>query len=253
MKPVIVKQLTLGEGQPKIIVSLMGVDIQGICSEAAYYKESVDFDILELRIDHLKEAGNVAQVVNAVQELGKIIADKPVLFTFRTAKEGGEMAIAAQDYLALNKAVVDTGLVDLIDLELFIEEAPVVKQMVDYAHAKGVKVVMSNHDFAKTPPKDELVRRLRKMQELGADIPKIAVMPQNAQDVLVLLAASSEMHEEYANGPIITMSMGRLGVVSRLAGAVFGSCATFGAAEKASAPGQIDARSLRQILDVLGD
>ena len=69
------------------------------------------------------------------------------------------------------------------------------------------------------------------MQELGADIPKIAVMPQNKQDVLTLLAATEEMNRNHADRPIITMSMAGTGVVSRLCGEVFGSALTFGCKE----------------------
>ena len=89
------------------------------------------------------------------------------------------------------------------------------------------------------------------MQELGADIPKIAVMPQNKKDVLTLLAATEEMANEYADRPIITMSMAGTGVISRLAGEVFGSALTFGAAAKASAPGQMGVEDLKQVLTLL--
>jgi len=89
------------------------------------------------------------------------------------------------------------------------------------------------------------------MQALGADICKIAVMPRSAADVLTLLDATRIMHEEYADRPLITMSMGGLGVVSRIAGQVFGSAATFGMVGTASAPGQVDASELRALLDVL--
>ena len=119
------------------------------------------------------------------------------------------------------------------------------------AHDAGVKVIASNHDFFKTPEKDEIVRRLRKMQELGADIPKIAVMPTCRQDVLTLLGATLEMQEHYADRPIITMSMAGTGVVSRLTGESFGSVLTFGAASKASAPGQIGVEQLKQVLDII--
>lgn len=114
-----------------------------------------------------------------------------------------------------------------------------------------MKVVASNHDFHKTPGKEEIVGRLCRMQELGADIPKIAVMPQSRQDVLTLLAATEEMNREYADRPIITMSMSGTGVISRLCGEVFGSALTFGAAKKASAPGQMEVRELSQILSLL--
>jgi 3-dehydroquinate dehydratase (EC 4.2.1.10) len=114
-----------------------------------------------------------------------------------------------------------------------------------------VKVIMSSHDFHNTPPAEEIVRRLRKMQQLGADIPKIALMPQNKTDVLTLLTATLEMHEHYADRPLITMSMAKTGVISRLAGEVFGSAATFGAVKKASAPGQISVSDLRIALTIL--
>ncbi len=110
---------------------------------------------------------------------------------------------------------------------------------------------MSNHDFHKTPAAEEIVQRLRKMQELDADIPKIALMPQCKTDVLTLLSATLEMHERYADRPIITMSMAKNGVISRLAGEVFGSAATFGAVKKASAPGQIAVTDLRTVLTIL--
>ena len=61
------------------------------------------------------------------------------------------------------------------------------------------------------------------MQDYGADIPKMAVMPKSKQDVLTLLSATLEMSEQFADRPIITMSMAGTGVVSRLTGETFGS------------------------------
>ena len=89
------------------------------------------------------------------------------------------------------------------------------------------------------------------MQDLGADIPKIAVMPQSKADVLTLLSATEEMATNFADRPIITMSMAATGLISRLCGEVFGSAATFGAVGKASAPGQMNAKDLETILSLL--
>ena len=85
----------------------------------------------------------------------------------------------------------------------------------------------------------------------GADIPKIALMPFCKKDVLTLLEATLEMSEQYADRPIITMSMAGTGVVSRLTGETFSSALTFGAASKASAPGQIGVHELKQVLDII--
>ncbi|MGY5956478.1 type I 3-dehydroquinate dehydratase [Kosakonia sp. BK9b] len=249
MKTVSVKNLLIGEGAPKIIVSLMGNDLASIRSETQVY-QNADFDILEWRVDHFAHATSVDAVLEAAAIIRAAFPDKPLLFTFRSAKEGGEQALAAEDYIALNRAAVDSGLVDMIDLELFTGDA-LIKPAVAQAQAKNVRVVMSSHDFQTTPPAEEIVVRLCKMQELGADIPKIAVMPQSKTDVLTLLSATLTMQEQYADRPIITMSMAKTGVISRLAGEVFGSAATFGAVKKASAPGQIAVDDLRAVLSIL--
>lgn len=249
MKTVTVRNLVIGEGAPKIIVSLMGKDISTVKSEALAYREA-DFDILEWRVDHFADVSSIDAVLEAARAIRDVMTDKPLLFTFRSAKEGGEQALSVEEYLALNRAAVDSGLVDMIDLELFTGDEQV-KATVEHAHAKNIFVIMSNHDFHKTPATEEIIQRLRKMQELGADIPKIALMPQSKTDVLTLLSATLEMQERYADRPVITMSMAKTGVISRLAGEVFGSAATFGAVKKASAPGQISVTDLRTVLTIL--
>ncbi|NYY78746.1 type I 3-dehydroquinate dehydratase [Escherichia coli] len=156
--------------------------------------------------------------------LRETMPEKPLLFTYRSAKEGGEQAISTEAYIALNRAAIDSGPVDMIDLELFTGDDQV-KETVAYAHAHDVKVVMSNHDFHKTPEAEEIIARLRKMQSFDADIPKIALMPQSTSDVLTLLAATRDA------GAVCRSSNhhdvdGKTGVISRLAGEVFGSAAT---------------------------
>ena len=162
MKTVTVKDLVIGTGAPKIIVSLMAKDIASVKSEALAYREA-DFDILEWRVDHYADLSNVESVMAAAKILRETMPEKPLLFTFRSAKEGGEQAISTEAYIALNRAAIDSGLVDMIDLELFTGDDQV-KETVAYAHAHDVKVVMSNHDFHKTPEAEEIIARLRKMQ-----------------------------------------------------------------------------------------
>ena len=138
----------------------------------------------------------------------------------------------------------------MVDLELFSSEADIIGLIAE-AKEKNVKVVLSSHDFFRTPAKEEIIARLLKMQQLGADITKIAVMPQSEEDVLTLLAATLEMKKKQADRPCITMSMGKLGAISRLAGELFGSCLTFAAAKDVSAPGQVSVRDVRSILEIL--
>ena len=154
-----------------------------------------------------------------------------------------------ETYTALNTAVAQSGDADAIDVEIFSGD-DVVRRCVQAIHQAGKVVVGSNHDFDKTPSKSDLIYRLRKMQDLGADIPKIAVMPQSAADVITLLDATQEMHTKYADRPIITMSMSS-GVISRLCGEYFGSSMTFGTVGQASAPGQIPVEQLNIAMGIL--
>lgn len=249
MKPVEVRNIKIGEGVPKICVPIVGETKEEIIAEAKTF-DSIPVDIVEWRVDWFEGVFDFARVEDVLKDLRDALGDIPILFTFRTSKEGGEKAIDAQLYKELNIAAAKTGYVDLVDVEVFTGD-DIVKEMIAAVHECGVKVVASNHDFDKTPDKDDIVSRLRKMQDLGADIPKIAVMPQNKKDVLTLLAATEEMSSEYADRPIITMSMAGTGVISRLCGEVFGSALTFGAAQKASAPGQIKVHDLQKVLHLL--
>ncbi len=244
-----VRNIEIGAGAPKIIIPIVGVTKEEILAAARSF-ENVVYDVVEWRVDWFEGVFDFPQVEEVLKELRDILGDKPLLMTFRTSKEGGEKAIEPGAYTELNVKAAQTGYVDFVDVEIFTGDA-VVANIIDQVHAAGVKVIASNHDFHKTPAQSDIVYRLRKMQDMGADIPKIAVMPTCKADVLTLLAATEEMYTNYADRPIITMSMGGTGVISRLAGEAFGSSMTFGCVGKASAPGQMEAGDLNTVLELL--
>lgn len=248
MKIVQVKDVVFNEGAPKICVPIVGKTEEQILDEVDYLKD-VDFDLAEFRVDFYEYVEDYSKVIELLKKIKKTF-NKPLLFTFRTKKEGGEYEMSEEKYFALNHAAIQSGYIDLVDVELFSSEV-VIKELIKTARENNVKVVMSNHDFFKTPAKDELVKRLVKMQEYDADITKIAVMPKCEEDVLTLISATLEMKNKTADRPCITMSMGSLGVISRLCGELFGSCMTFAAARKVSAPGQINVVDARNILKLL--
>lgn len=244
-----IRNVEIGSGIPKICVPIVGHTRDEILAAAEQIKQS-GADIAEWRADWYKDVFSFSETKETARLLREILGDIPFLFTFRTSKEGGEKDIETDTYISLNEVISKTGYVDLIDVEAFTGD-DVVKQIIASAHSYNVKVVVSNHDFHKTPEKNELVSRLLKMQNLGADIPKIAVMPQNKKDVLVLLTATEEMAGTHADRPIITMSMGESGVISRICGEIFGSSVTFGAVGQTSAPGQMDMDDLKTVLSIL--
>ena len=184
-----------------------------------------------------KEGMNMNPVIVRNVRIGEGMPKICVPVVGRTRAEIREAAA----YVELNRRMSGAGYIDMVDVEMFSGD-DTVSALVRCAHACQVKVVGSNHDFQKTPAKEEIVARLRRMQELDADILKIAVM---------LRSKTEEMCSEYANRPVITMSMDGMGVISRLCGEAFGSAVTFGSAGKASAPGQVEAGELRRVFTLL--
>lgn len=248
-KSIVIKNLEIGKGIPKVCVSITGKTFEEIVSKAEEYNK-LDIDILEWRADYYDDIEDISKVKNILNSLSFILKHKPLIFTFRTKGEGGERSIEKENYINLCNEVIKNGKADLIDLELFTGEKEV-GELVEAAHKNNIKVIISNHDFNKTPEEIEIKSRIEKMILLGGDIPKIAVMPNSEEDVLKLLSCTNDVNKKYKDVPIITMSMGSLGVVSRLSGEIFGSAVTFACVESVSAPGQIFYKDLKNILKII--
>ena len=249
MNTVKIRNIEIGSGLPKICAPIIGATKEDILAEAENI-ESLPVDIAEWRVDWFEHAFNFSKVEDVLKDLRTALGETPLLMTFRTSNEGGEKSIKYDDYTELILSASETGYVDMVDVEVFIG-TDIVKEIIAGAHNAGVKVIGSNHNFNKTPDKDEIVERLRNMQELGVDIPKIAVMPKGMRDVVTLLAATEEMHREFADRPIVTVSMSETGVLSRICSEAFGSAITFGAAKNVSAPGQMEVNDLSTAIKLL--
>ncbi len=249
MNKVKVRDVVFGEGRPKICVPITGRTKEEIALRTAELKEAAP-DLAEWRADWYEAVFDRKKLEEMLMWLRRELGELPLLVTFRTKEEGGEQSISPAAYEDFLRTVLESGEADLIDVELFRGEA-LLRTICEEAKARNVKVVASSHDFEKTPAKEEMMERLTCMQDCGADLLKLAVMPRTADDVLTLLAATLEMNRTYARQPVVTMSMGSLGSVSRLAGEVFGSAMTFGSAGVASAPGQVSVPELKAALRLL--
>ncbi|MEN8320795.1 type I 3-dehydroquinate dehydratase [Acinetobacter junii] len=215
-------------------------------AQAKVIAANQDADLAEFRIDLLDFAADSKQVIALGHELKKILATKPMIATIRTHNEGGKLTISDADYGKTYQAYLKQPFMDMLDVEMFRDQQ-MVKNTVKLAHEKKVLIVMSNHDFKQTPSEDEIVKRLLKQDQLGADILKIAVMPQSKQDVFTLMNATLKVSQQ-SKKPLLTMSMGKLGTISRIATANMGGSFSFGMIGEASAPGQIDVTQLKQFL-----
>ncbi len=230
----------------KTIVPITAKTKEQAIAQAKVIAANQDADLAEFRIDLLDFAADSKQVIALGHELKKILGDKPMIATIRTHNEGGKLSISDSDYGKTYQAYLKQPFMDMLDVEMFRDQQ-VVKNTVKLAHDKKVLIVMSNHDFQKTPNEDEIVKRLLKQDELGADILKIAVMPQSKQDVFTLMNATLKVSQQ-SKKPLLTMSMGKLGTISRIATANMGGSFSFGMIGEASAPGQIDVTQLKQFL-----
>ena len=243
-----IKGKTIGTGKPLLCVPVMESNKEEIIDELRTLAKS-EADIVEWRIDTFVDYKNYNAVREVFAAAAECMKEKIFLYTFRTKKQGGMGELAPDELNDLHDLAAESGCVDLLDLEFFEEEHPARK--IRKLHKQGLKVIASHHDFYETPDREVMKMLLEQMCAGGADIVKLAVMPQNKRDVLTLLSATEEMVTDYADRPIITMSMAGTGVISRLCGEVFGSSMTFGAAKKASAPGQMGVEDLSTVLGLL--
>ena len=250
LRTVKIRDVVIGEGRLKTIVPITGTTADEAIAQARTIGASAQTDVAEFRVDFLDIALDAGKLAALGPKIAEQLHGKPLIVTFRTKAEGGNKAIADPDYAVLYETLLNAHFADLIDVEMFRSET-VVRRLVAAAHKAGVFVVMSSHDFSATPPAAELVARLRRQQELGADVLKLAMMPRDPGDVLELLRATWEMASRYAERPMMTMSMGGTGVVSRLAGEIFGSAMSFGMIGRASAPGQVEVDRLAGVLNLI--
>lgn len=249
-----IKQKQFGAGTPLVCVPLVG-NTEAVLMEQAEAIQAASkktrLDVVEFRGDFFEGLGDLERLKACMQRLRERLTDVIWLFTVRSEDEGGEaLHHTCPSIIDINAYVIENKLADIVDVELFFGDTAV-KQLVAIAKTNGVCVLVSNHDFRATPAEDEIISRLCKMQELGADIAKLAVMPQSKQDVLTLLSATERMQREFARVPIVTISMGEMGAISRISGEIFGSAMTFAALRHASAPGQIPLYEMNTLLQAI--
>lgn len=247
-KPIQIKTIILGEGLPKICVPLTGKTKKEIQEEG---KNAVKAgaELVEWRADFFDGLDSREEVEEMLFSLSDILGQVPLLFTIRTSKEGGNREIRTSDYVKYNLWASMSGKADLIDVEALHEEEEK-KALIKSLQEKGSRVIASFHDFEKTEDKDGLKNRFRALDASGADILKIAEMPGEFEDTAILMVAAKEMTEE-TDKPLVAISMGNTGAISRISGENFGSCITFAAAGKASAPGQFPVEELRMMMEAL--
>ena len=221
----------------KIVVPIMPRSLEDVA--AIDLERLTDADIIEWRADFLPKE-EILKVAPAVFE---IFVGRELIFTLRTTSEGGNIDLSDQEYVALIKEVAALYHPDFIDFEYYSHKA-VFEEMLDFPN-----LVLSYHNFEETP--ENFLEIMSELTTLSPAVVKMAVMPETEQDVLDVMNYTRGFKTLNTGQAYATMSMGDLGILSRLAGRITGSCWTFASLDEASAPGQIPLATLKKFLEVL--
>jgi len=223
----------------KLVVSVMPKSLeeaQGI--DAMRY---IDADIIEWRADFLpKEA--ILQVAPAIFEK---FAGRELLFTLRTRAEGGEIDLDSAEYVQIIKDVAQLYQPEYIDFEYFSNK-DVFEEMLDFPN-----LVLSYHNFQETP--ENMMEILSELTSLTPKVVKVSVMAHTEQDVLDLMNFTRGFKTLNPEQEYVTISMGKVGKVSRITSDVTGSSWSFASLDEASAPGQISLSSMKKIREILNE
>lgn len=239
-------KITLSNNQARVCVPVMGKTTEEVLQQLKSVV-AMEPDIIEWRGDFF-ETDNNEGYLNVLKQMKDVNENIPVIFTIRTDSEGGNKKIGWNEYCDLCLFIAEKGKefnVEFVDVEVFKDDKA--NELINSLHEKGMNVIGSNHHFDKTPDKEEMVKILGNIEKSGADVCKLAVMPRDKKDVEVLIEASKETDEKI-KAPIITMSMGELGAVTRVIPKITKTSVTFAAGVSASAPGQPGIKVVRKLL-----
>jgi 3-dehydroquinate dehydratase-1 len=248
-KKVTVKNKVLGGPLPLICLPLIAKDRSALLQQTAELIQ-LNPDLIEWRIDGYDQVTDIDACLEALQALKAAMESIPLIFTCRKYVEGGFKKISQETRLELIITAVASGSVEIVDVEICNETA-FIEEVKKTTQTGNAKLILSYHNFNETPDETFIYDKLLRAQDLGADIAKLAVMPKDYADVLTLLGATLKARTGAVKVPIVTMSMGPEGEVTRVVGGLFGSDLTFAVGKEASAPGQIPIGGLRQAMKVL--
>lgn len=117
MKTIKINEIVIGEGKPKVCVPITGSTAEEIAEEVQQIKE-LEIDLVEWRADFFGKVDELSEVLDVLEKLKYRLGRIPVLFTLRSKKEGGEKEFTDELYVKLNEAAINSGLIELVDIEL---------------------------------------------------------------------------------------------------------------------------------------
>jgi len=224
---------------PYVALALSDEDFDNKLKEAFYR----GIDIIEFRVDLLEnlEIDYIRKHLRKIKE-----KDIDVILTVRAKWEGGGHEIDDNYRFNIYKECID--LIDYLDIELSSNN--LLSDVVELGNKSKKNIIISFHDFEKTPSEEVLQGLIDKSFKYGADISKLATKVNTEDDVAKLLSISYK--NKKLGRRLITIGMGELGKITRVAGYFFGSIITYTYIGKSVAPGQIEINKLLEELRFYG-
>ena len=198
-------------------------------------------DVIEWRADFL-DKNEILTVAPAVFEK---FAGREILFTLRTRGEGGQIDLTSEEYLAIIQDIQSIYHPDYIDFE-FYSHREVFEQMLEFSN-----LVLSYHNFQETP--ENMMEILSELTRLSPKLVKVSVMAHNEQEVLDLMNYTRGFKTLNPEQDYVTISMGKVGKISRLTADLTGSSWSYASVGEESAPGQIPLENMRRIRELLNE
>jgi 3-dehydroquinate dehydratase-1 len=167
---------------------------------------------------------------------------KRAVFTLRSVKQKGKFTGNNEDRIFWLKqlSLTQPMLLD-VELQTLLDD----DELVDYFTEQKTRILVSWHDFEKTPANNELVDVLGQMRRYSNYV-KVVTTARNVHDCIRLL----ELYDVTAELNLISFAMGELGILSRVLCTIYGNAPfTYAALEEAIAPGQLTVQQMRKLYD----
>lgn len=198
-------------------------------------KKQVDF--LEIRVDAFVESASFASLEKDLKKLRV-----PLILTVRHPLEGGNAeGLTFTQRKALFRQFLPY--VSFVDVEL--RSVSALNEVLVEARAQGAGIILSYHNFRRTPSLAVLEGLRHKAARVGCDILKVAAETPSAKDLGVLL---NWLATQKTKPALAVMGMGKFGKISRLVLGQAGSVLNYGYLEKPQVPGQWPAILLKERL-----
>lgn len=199
-----IKGMKIGEGLPKTIISLMDPTVDETI-ETIKTGIEVGVDAFEWRGDFAADLHDPAQMAANSKLIAAATPNNPLLFTMRTIEAGGQATLPVDEYVALNKAIIEAGAIDMVDIDIELGEESTM-ELVAFAKEHQVATVISYHNFRGTPRPNGWSTSCAACITSAQTFPSIATMALCPEDTLRLLQATYEVSKLHHDGPLLTMA-----------------------------------------------